>query len=108
MYGNYFPSIESFNILSQKITIMTCRGGWLEVPDVPGAAEVIAAQEALIRYSRDEYLPNRVADRVPMVPGEVIAAQEALIRYSRDDYSLELQEFKSGGIFEISLLLTKI
>jgi len=25
------------------------RGGWLEVPNVPGAAEVIAAQEALIR-----------------------------------------------------------
>ena len=45
---------------------------------VPG--EVIAAQEALIRYSRDEYLLNRVANRVPMVPGEVIAAQEALIR----------------------------
>ena len=39
---------------------------------VPG--EVIAAQEALIRYSRGEYLPNRVANRV------------ALIMYSRDEY----------------------
>ena len=45
---------------------MTCRGGWLEVPDVPGAAEVIAAQEALIRYSRGEYLPNRERIGSPM------------------------------------------
>ena len=47
---------------------MTCRGGWLEVPDVPGAAEVIAAQEALIRYPRGGNIPNRELIGSPMFP----------------------------------------
>lgn len=48
------------------------RGGWLEVPDVPGAAEVIAAQEALIRTGL-----NPTAG----LPGyEAHAAAEAAVR----------------------------
>jgi len=36
-------------MIERKKNWYFCRGGWLEVPNVPGAAEVIAAQEALIR-----------------------------------------------------------